>query len=185
MRVYTLKGSFKSVTTYHFCCEYCGHEHTVDRTLEREIKVDRFDRPATSQELLASAQDQFKYSQDTILSNAEKWIFAKDLFPAKCPNCGFIPTYMVNRKQIISLVILLLIILAGSAFPLFIPGIVTDTAMKITFSLLCFAPTLALVVIYLGRLNPNRKLMRALASEGRSLAHPEKPRIIFSPVLPK
>ena len=182
MRLYTKTGFFKSDTTYHFRCEYCGHEHSVNNTFEREIKDSRLGRPPTNQEFFDVAQKEFKQHQDIILSDAEKWKFAVS---AKCPNCGFFPTYMVNRKQTISLIIGWLIIGVGIAIPFFIPGVIADIAMVITFSLLCFVPYLFLIGLLFHRLSPNRKLMRAISAEGRSLASPEKPRIVFSPTQPK
>lgn len=184
-RIYTKTGSFKSDTTYHFRCEYCGHEYSVKNTLEKEVKVSDVNRPPSIEQFLATAQKEFKHYQDTILSNAEKWIFAVDRKSAMCQNCGFLPTYLVNRKQIIRTIISLLIISIGPAIPFFIPGGMADTAMAITISLLCFVPILVLLGLFFRRLNPNRKLMRTLSSEGRHLNPPEKPRIDFSPVQPK
>jgi hypothetical protein len=185
MRVYSKTGKYKSDTTYHFLCEYCGHEYSVEKTFEREVKVERLSTPPTVQDLLATAQEEFKRHQNTILSNAEKWVFAVDKKSAVCPNCGFLPTYLINRKQTISTIILLLIASAGPAIPFFIPGGVADAAMAVTISLLCFVPILIFLVVSFLRLNPNRKLMHTLSTEGRSLTNPEKPRIVFSPVLPK
>jgi hypothetical protein len=89
---------------------------------------------------------------------------------------------MINRKQIISYLILWLIIGVGIAIPFLIPGAMADTSMVITFSLLCFVPYLLSMGFLFRQLNPNRKLMRTLSSEGRSLTPPEKPQIVFGPV---
>jgi hypothetical protein len=184
-RIYTKTGSFKSDTTYHFRCEFCGREYSVKNTLEKEVKVSDVNRPPTTEHFLATAQKEFKRHQDTVLSNAEKWIFAIDRKSAMCQNCGFLPTYMVNRKQTIRTIISLLIISIGPAIPFFIPGGMADAAMTITIGLLCFVQILVLLGVFFLRLNPNRKLMRTLSSEGRHLDPPEKPRIVFSPVQPK
>jgi hypothetical protein len=185
MRIYSKTGIFNSGTTYYFHCEYCGREHSVNTTLEREIKVEKLNEPPTIQELLAEAQRVFKQNQGVVLSLAEKWEFAVNRKSAKCPNCGFYPTYTVKRKKTVYQTILMLIIGAGMAIPFFVPGTMPDTAMVITFSLLCFVPYLIYMGFLFHQLSPNRKLMRALSDEGRSLAPPEKPRIVFGPVLSK
>lgn len=185
MRIYSKTGSFKSDTTYYFLCEYCGHKHSVARTLEQEVKIERINTPPTTQDLFASAQETFKRHQDTILSNAEKGVFAIGRKSALCPNCGFLPTYMVNRKQTIRTMISLLILSIGPAIPFFVPGDTADASITLTIGLLCFVPILVLLGVLFLRLNPNRKLMSTLSSEGRSLAPSEKPRIEFSSVRPK
>ena len=184
--IYTRTGSFKSDITYQFHCEYCGREYSVKKTLEKEVKLSSLiNGPPTIEQFLTAAQNDFKRQQDTALSLGEKWQFPIDRKSAKCPNCGFLPTYMVNRKKTITTIILWLVIGVGVAIPFFIPGAMADTAMAITFGLLCFVPYLLLMWFLIHQLNPNRKLMRTLSAEGRRLAPPEKPRIVFSPILPK
>jgi hypothetical protein len=135
--------------------------------------------PPTVQQLLDEAHKKFKQRQDAILALADRWKLAVKV---RCPNCGFLPSYMINRKQIISYLILWLIIGVGIAIPFLIPGAMADTSMVITFSLLCFVPYLLSMGFLFRQLNPNRKLMRTLSSEGRSLTPPEKPQIVFGPV---
>lgn len=185
-RIYTKSGFFKSDTTYNFHCENCGTVHPVTHTLEREIKASAVNALPTTEAVLAAAEQEFRSAQDRILKNAEKWIFAVDNKSARCPKCGFLPTYMINRKRTISLLVLWLIVGAGAVIPFFIPGTMSDApGMGITLALLCFVPLLVIFWFLFRSLNPNGKILRALRSEGRTLTPPERPQITFSPVRPR
>ena len=65
----------------------------------------------------------------------------------------------------------------------FIPQ--SNLASRILPSLACIVPYLLFLGFVIIWMNPNRKLMRVLRQEGRNLAPPEKPQVIFGPVQPK
>jgi hypothetical protein len=180
-RTYTRTGSFKADTTYRFHCEYCGRDYSATSTLEKEVKLSLLE-PPTDQQFLATAQREFKRHQDSARSLWEKGQFAVDRRSATCPHCGFLPTYMVNRSQILITIALLLIVGAGVVIPLVVSGVAMPTSMVIMFSLVLLVPYLLLMGLLVRRLTPNGKLMRVLRSEGRRLAPPQKPQIVFGPI---
>lgn len=183
-RIYTRASSFKADTTYHFRCEYCGREYSVTTTLEKEVNVSDVNRPPNSEQLVAAAQAEFKWHQDRARSLGEKSQFAVDRRSATCPHCGFLPTYMVNRGQAIFNLVLWIIIGAGVLIPLVVVGGMPPS-MVIVFGLVLGIPYLLLMLFWVRRLDPNRKLMRTLRDEGRDLAAPQRPQLVFGPVGPK
>jgi hypothetical protein len=118
-KIYTTSGSFKSDITYHFRCEYCGAEYSAKIPLEKEVKLTTLSGPSTNEQFSAAVQNEFKWHEDKAHSLGEKWKFAVNRKIAKCPNCGFLPTYMVNRKQTIFNIIGLLVIGVGAFIPFF------------------------------------------------------------------
>jgi len=180
--IHSLKGPFKADTTYRFHCEYCGREYSVTTTFDKEVSVWGVTGTPSTEQLVAAAQEEFKWHQDHARSLWDKGQFDFDRRLAKCPSCGFLPTYVSGRRQAVFNIILLLIIGAGVIIPFVVSGVAMPISMLILFGLVLLVPYLLVMWLWVRRMNPNRKLMRALRNEGRSLASPQKAQLVFGPV---
>jgi len=143
--------------TFEHHCEYCGKEYSVNNIRERQFK---------EQEL------------KKIQKNAEKWKYEMPK-SGKCPHCGFVPTFMINKSRNIFLIVFLIILLLINLPLLFMPGNPPPISVIILLSLTCYLPILAMMVFLILRLIPNRKLIKALNLSGGILSPPTKPQVFF------
>ena len=144
--------------SYKFRCEYCGEEYTGTTTFYARL---------TERE------------REKIQKNAEKWKYDVPE-SGKCPHCGFVPTFMINRMQPVFYIVLTIFVLVGILSFFFMEGMpVIPVSATITLGLVCFLPLVAVLVLFILQLIPNRKLLKKLSSTDRQLSPPTRPQIFF------
>lgn len=185
MRIYTKTGAFKSTADYHLRCEYCDHERSVTATFEHKVEVQTLNRPPTLEEFEAEKQRVRKAHQDRVLANAQKGGLPLWGKTTRCPECGFLPTVLIKKGQTVWLLLGMLFVGIGLFIPLFIPGAMSDPTLVVVLGSVCYLPYLLAIGYLIYRLNPNRRLLRALKNQNRQLANPEPPHIDFGPMMPK
>jgi hypothetical protein len=185
VRIYTKSAPFKYTTTFNLHCPYCSRDYTAEQTHKETIKVSSSSGVPTNQALFAQADAEFRRQQRNLVDAIEKGRFADVPKTCKCPDCGFTPSYMVNRNLYRLTIILLAFFGLSSTIPLFAYMISEKKFLAPVIGMAgCLIPLSALLWLMYISLNPNRGLIRKGREDGRNINPPEKPEITFNPTEP-